>query len=807
MMLIRKYICVALPLLLISGQILTNAATQPAAKTPDKINGTLEKLIAANANVTMDVDLARLGGSASGKENAKLETLRFSAASDSFFTILVHDNNLRGPLPGSLDLVAQGPANLPAGMSASAKQLIFERTPFENEHEFVVRDGKTGFVFFNVSGYSYDYDTSKNVFTVSDGRLFVSEEYAKSLGRPSLAGSIAGKISVIATMYPIEIDKVVDGAVQSAVMKPLRPENGGRQPDVGTTPGPDVIVGDISGVEEPTGGASGGFVGVGVGTTSCNPGVVDLDWFALPSNDHPVIPQNAYRMSGGATNSDKFEQIGQSWLKHAFTALTQNLCTLGCNNVGGTHLGSGCSDPYVASLNYDQTRLGSRAWVNPFTGVYPRGDSATNPNNHSGHTHTGTSHRTLIAISDLDPAQNPGATYYFEGQYVTPHEYVWCSGHTGECNMYNNISYRRFNPTYVSGNNPQFTFAASGATVRTSPALLAWTGSTANVFQPDPGPGPGTGGDGIGYVAYKVTNPSAGVWHYEYAVYNQNLDRAIQSFSVPLGCGITTSNLGFHAPPQHPAWANDGTLNSAGYSSTAWASNQTLTALTWNCETFAQNQNANAIRWGTLYNFRFDSNKAPAAAKATVGFFKTGSPITVDVQGPTADPCSPLQLTSVVSRETQGGAGTFDVDVMTGVECRSGGANGDHTLVFTFTNNVASGNAAVTAGAGSVTGVQFATNTMTVNLTGVTDAEQITVNLTNVQDSFAQTLPDTGVNVKVLVGDTNGDSSVNSADISQTKAQSGAPVNGSNMREDVNGDGTINSGDISLVKSKSGSSL
>ena len=27
-------------------------------------------------------------------------------------------------------------------------------------------------------------------------------------------------------------------------------------------------------------------------------------------------------------------------------------------------------------------------------------------------------------------------------------------------------------------------------------------------------------------VAYKVTNPSPGVWHYEYAVYNQNLDRS-----------------------------------------------------------------------------------------------------------------------------------------------------------------------------------------------------------------------------------------------------------------------------------------
>ena len=45
-------------------------------------------------------------------------------------------------------------------------------------------------------------------------------------------------------------------------------------------------------------------------------------------------------------------------------------------------------------------------------------------------------------------------------------------------------------------------------------------------------------------MGYKVTNPSPGVWHYEYALYNENLDRAIQSFSVPLGIGANISNIG-----------------------------------------------------------------------------------------------------------------------------------------------------------------------------------------------------------------------------------------------------------------------
>ena len=203
-----------------------------------------------------------------------------------------------------------------------------------------------------------------------------------------------------------------------------------------------------------------------------------------------------------------------------------------------------------------------------------------------------------------------------------------------------------------------------------------------------------------------MTNPSAGVWHYEYAIYNENLDRAIQSFSVPLGCGITVSNLGFHAPLNHPGIANDGTLGDAGFSNAAWTSNQTANALSWNTETFAQNQNANAIRFGTLYNFRFDSNRPPQAANATIGFFKTGNPVTVAIQAPTPDTCIPLQLLSVVSRKTHGSAGNFEINLPLtgepGVECRNGG--GDYTIVVTFNNSMMSGTASVTSGIGSIAG-------------------------------------------------------------------------------------------------------
>ena len=498
--------------------IFSHGSNHPGAKSnqrgPETDTGTLEKMIVANGNAAMDIDLNRLIGIAS---QSRMTTLRFTAVPNSFFTILVLNNELRGPLPSSLGLMAPNAANLPAPLNAFSQQLTLESTEWGEPFELVVRDGKTGSVLFNIEGPEYDYDANEHLLSVQSGRLLVSKEFAAALGHPSEAGTVVGKIAIGAIMRTIEITHFVNGETKSDVM-----------PAAGSVPGPDVIVGDLSGLAQ-VDGSSGTQVGLAVATDSCNAGTVDLDWFANPANDHPVIPQNLYRMSGGATNDERFEQVGQSSVKHAFTALTNNLCGFGCNGVGGTHLGSGCSDPYSTSLNSGGSghTLGSRAWINPFTGAYPRNDSATPNNSHTGHTHTGPSHRILVEINDLNTTLNPGATYYAEAQYITPHEYVWCQANPGQCNMYNNVSHRKY---VVTGTGSPFSFATGGSTtVQSKPAIIEWTGATSSQIQPDPG------NDGIGSVSYKVTNPSAGVWHYEYAIYNQNLDRGIQSFSVPVG--------------------------------------------------------------------------------------------------------------------------------------------------------------------------------------------------------------------------------------------------------------------------------
>ena len=754
-------------------------------KKAESDTGTLETMIVANGSVTMELNLGRLNGSA----ESSAETLRFQAAPDSFFPILVFNGELRGPKLGTLEMIPQTDAALPAPLGASLKQLVIEKIMSSEAYDIVVRDRESGFVFFNIEGNLYDYDAATRSLQINGARLLVSPEFAATLGRPSEAGVVIGTMSVSATMRAIEVRKVVNGEDQSAVL-PARTADGAEV----FNPGPDVIVGDMPSMQQF--GAAGTRVGLAIGTTSCNNGTQQLNWFAMPNTDHPVIPQNLYRMSGGANNNDRFEQIGQSWLKHAFTALQGTVCSSCTAASNGTHLGVGCSDPYGSSLNASQTGLGSRAWVNPFTGSYP-----ATANNHSGHTHSATVHQMLVETSDLNPASNVGATYFGETQYVTPHEYAWCQAHPGECNMYNNTSYRRFN---VTGSGTSFSFPTAGATVRMESAIKAWTGATINPIEPAPGT------DGRAFVAYKVSGPVNGVYHYEYAVYNQNLDRSIRAFSVPLGCGVSISNLGFWAPPQHPGIANDGTFNSAGYSSVPWTTDQSGGAVTWSTETFAQNQNANAIRWGTMYNFRFDSTQPPQAASATVGFYKTGEPMTVAIQAPSPG-CNALAAVSAVSRKTHGAAGSFDIALPfsgePSVESRRS-SDGNHTIVFTFTNEVVSGNAAVTEGTATLAGTPtFSGNMMTVVLAGSQNAERLTVTLTSVTDSFAQSIPSTTVTMKSLFGDTDGSSAVSASDVGRVKSEASAAVSATNFRSDVNADGAVTSSDIGGVKSMTGTTL
>lgn len=177
-------------------------------------------------------------------------------------------------------------------------------------------------------------------------------------------------------------------------------------------------------------------------------------------------------------------------------------------------------------------------------------------------------------------------------------------------------------------------------------------------------------------------------------------------------------------------------------------------------------------------------------------------------------------VTSAVSRKSHGTAGNFDVDLpltgAPGVECRSGRATNDFTMVVTFTGNVTvsgspqaqvtTGTATIGTGGASNGGMVTVTgNVVTIPLTNVNDQQTINVTLNSVNGTLSD---EPAANVVIpmsrLLGDTQGNRAVNASDVSQTKAQVGHAVGAANFRTDVNANGSINASDVSVVKANTG---
>ncbi len=176
---------------------------------------------------------------------------------------------------------------------------------------------------------------------------------------------------------------------------------------------------------------------------------------------------------------------------------------------------------------------------------------------------------------------------------------------------------------------------------------------------------------------------------------------------------------------------------------------------------------------------------------------------------------------SAVSRKAHGSAGNFDIVLplsgRPGIECRYGGTNGDHQIVVTFASPVTvNGNfqADVTAGSGAIGSGSVPNNGMvavngavvTIPLTNVADAQNLTLMLFNVNDGSGA--GDVAIPVSFLAGDSNDSGQVTGSDVSQIKALSGdSGVTASNFRADVVPSGLINSSDIGLAKARSGNVL
>jgi hypothetical protein len=372
--------------------------------------------------------------------------------------------------------------------------------------------------------------------------------------------------------------------------------------------GPDVTVIYLTEVSHYTsGGPVNGYRAYALGTTSCNVGDEPIAWcdhagcgFGMGDEDHPVIAQNLYRLKDG-----RFEQIGMSWLKHGF--LSTNSPDPACGNcqqppAGGAQLGVGCTDTYGSGLN-GLRPLGMRSEVNATTGLFP-----------FPYTEVpfplSIDQRIQVLQSDLDPAANPGALYYMEGQYVTGDDAL-------EGNGLNNASYRR-----ATVNGSTYSISLAGSTVRELSALYAWQANDPGVEIANadvPGWGPRQR-----FEAGRRVLPVPGGYHYEFAIHNLNSDRSAHGLRVEFPAGAAIANVGFHDVDHH---------SGEPYATTDWTAVVTDggSSVHWFTDDFATDPNANALRWGTTFTFRFDADRPPEEMVAELELFKPGLSPTVAI--------------------------------------------------------------------------------------------------------------------------------------------------------------------------------
>ena len=379
----------------------------------------------------------------------------------------------------------------------------------------------------------------------------------------------------------------------------------------GANPGADVIVGSIPDVSKYGSVVVSGqtIMAYAIGTTSCNIGTAQLEWFAQPSNRHPFIPQNMFRHKDG-----RLEQIGMSWGKHGFTALQGTLCG-SCQSSGtGNFLGIGCSDPYSSGLNGSQSGLGARWEVNASTGFFPGTYNQGMPGAPST-----IGRRLQVNANDLNPSLNAGSSYLVEAQYIHPQD-------AAAGNDDNNGSWRAF--TVGSLTSGAYTLTLTGPTVQQKSAIEAWPtlNPAVTLVTRD------VAGDGRFILGYYVRSNGNGTWRYEYAIQNINSDRSGGRFSVPIGSGATITNVGFRDVNYH---------SGEPFDSTDWSASVSGGSVTWQGGVHSTNPNGNALRFCTMYNFWFDADRPPTQALATLGLFKpgaSGAPSAVDfaVLGPAA---------------------------------------------------------------------------------------------------------------------------------------------------------------------------
>ena len=381
--------------------------------------------------------------------------------------------------------------------------------------------------------------------------------------------------------------------------------------DLSNLQGADLVSTDVFDMSQR--GRLGSEVAFSMASVICNIGDTPLDWFSNPDPRHPFLVFNMYRLF-----ENRLVQIGQSGAKHGFSASQGGGCGIDCTPFGSNqYLGVGCSDIYGVGTNANQRSIGPRIEVNSWTGEY---DFATSFINTNDGNFTPVENRLRVHDDDLDPATYPGATYFAELYVIAYDDDI----HT------NNIGHKQ---VVVTG-SPGGTWSTDLASGESQIGVVqqAWPGSETSVIH---GPLSDEGelvGDGRLYCSVRVSDSGDGTWHYEYAVFNLDVERGVHEFRLPVAAGVEVTNPGFYAVRSHDE----------GFSNEAWQFVREGDEIRWETGAHGDAGPRNPLRWGTLYNFWFDADVAPEEVTAKFGLYREPeTTLTGTTRGP-GEPDEPL---------------------------------------------------------------------------------------------------------------------------------------------------------------------
>jgi hypothetical protein len=418
---------------------------------------------------------------------------------------------------------------------------------------------------------------SGNELALSYADLVLAPALAEWLGRADLAGRYVGVLDAELSFAPAPLvaEPLADGVTGGCAGDFTQPI--------------DLLMVQISSLTQ-SARQAGVRVAVAPSATVRNLGPGDVPWYraiapASPLGPHPYLALAFYRLSNGV-----LEQIARADLKHTFFATND-----GCPCPGDQILYVGCDDTYGIATNLDRTNLAPRSEIDALTlawsslGSHFDGAPVDDVRSHGGDSvHDSFEHRLVVREPDL---ATPGARYFYDGWYMAP----------DDTDLGNSMGHREVDPML---NGSIWSFPAVDAGTANGSILDVWV-DPQNV---QPGQATELVDTGAGRVHLAVVTSAlgGGDYHYEFALVNYDVERQIQSFSLPVLAGQTISNTGFGDGNADPL--DDWTATVAGG------------RVTWTAPA------GHALDWGTLFNFRMDADAAPVEGAATLTPLAPGSP-------------------------------------------------------------------------------------------------------------------------------------------------------------------------------------